>query len=327
VWNQVDYTAYRDHVPRFCSEFGFQGPPAWATLRRWIHDEPLTPVSPAFLLHQKAKDGNGKLDRGFAAHLPSPATFADWHWTTQLNQARAVAFAIEHFRSWWPRTAGAVVWQLNDCWPVTSWSAVDGDGRRKPLWFAMRHAYAPRLLTIQPRDGRPALIAVNDTDSGWAATVLAERQSFDGQVKAAAAIELDLPARSVARYDLPGPLIAPGDPKREVLIAASGTARAVHLFLEDIELAYHPEAAALTARAAAVEHGYRVDVRAASFTRDVAVLADRLAPDAEVDEMLVNLLAGETRSFFVRTEARLDPAELTGPLVLRTANGLRHPAG
>jgi beta-mannosidase len=325
VWNQVDYTAYRDHVPRFCSEFGFQGPPAWATLRHWIHDEPLTPVSPAFLLHQKAKDGNGKLGRGFAAHLPSPATFADWHWTTQLNQARAVAFGIEHFRSWWPRTAGAVVWQLNDCWPVTSWSAVDGDGRRKPLWFALRRAYAPRLLTIQPRDGRPALIAVNDTDAGWAGQVLAERQSFDGEVKSAAAIELDLPSRSVARFDLPGSLLEPGDPEREVLIAASGPVRAVHLFLEDLELAYEPEAGALTARATAVEHGYRVDVRATSFTRDVAVLADRFAPDAEVDEMLVTLLAGETRSFFVRTAARLDPDELTGPLVLRTANGLRRP--
>ena len=62
VWNEVDYTHYRDHVPRFCSEFGFQGPPAWSTLTRWIHDQPLPPSSPSFLTHQKAEDGNGKLD-------------------------------------------------------------------------------------------------------------------------------------------------------------------------------------------------------------------------------------------------------------------------
>ena len=222
MWNQVDYTAYREHVPRFCSEFGFQAPPTWATLRRWIHDEPLTPVSPAFLLHQKATDGNGKLDRGFAPHLPRPATFADWHWTTQLNQARAVAFAIEHFRSWWPRTAGAIVWQLNDCWPVTSWSAIDGDGRPKPLWYTLRRACAPRLLTIQPRDGRPVLIAVNDTDARWAGTVQAERQSFQAEVRDRAVLELDVPPRSVARLDLPGALLQPGDPRREVLVAFSG---------------------------------------------------------------------------------------------------------
>src|SRR5699024_10026397 len=52
VWNRTDYRAYRDHIPRFCSEFGFQGPPTWRTLTDWIHDEPLTPTSPTFLLHQ-----------------------------------------------------------------------------------------------------------------------------------------------------------------------------------------------------------------------------------------------------------------------------------
>ncbi|MCL2730164.1 MAG: glycoside hydrolase family 2 protein, partial [Actinomycetia bacterium] len=325
VWNATDYTAYRDHVPRFCSEFGFQAPPTWATLRRWIHDVPLTPSSPAFLLHQKAEDGNGKLDRGFALHLPAPATFADWHWTTQLNQARAVAFAIEHFRSWWPRTAGAVVWQLNDCWPVTSWSAVDGDGRPKPLWYALRHANAPRLLTVQPRDGRPAVIAVNDTDTPWTGTLRAERQSFGGDAKAEAALELDVPARSVACLALPDSLVEPADPSREVLVAGDASARAVHCFLEDCELAYAP--GAFTARATAVDGGYRVDVHATSFTRDVAVLADRLSPDAETDDMLVTLLAGESRSFLVRTAAHLDPRELTGPLVLRTANGLCLPGG
>ncbi len=73
VWNTDDYTHYRDHVPRFCSEFGFQGPPTWATLTRWIHDEPLTPDSPSFLTHQKAEDGNGKLDRGLARAPAGPA--------------------------------------------------------------------------------------------------------------------------------------------------------------------------------------------------------------------------------------------------------------
>ncbi|MFJ9033089.1 glycoside hydrolase family 2 protein [Streptomyces sp. NPDC102274] len=324
VWNEVDYTAYREHVPRFCSEFGFQGPPTWATLQRWIHDWPLTPTSPAFLLHQRAEDGNGKLERGFAPHLPRPTTFADWHWTTQLNQARAVAFGIEHFRSWWPRTAGAIVWQLNDCWPVTSWAAIDGDGRPKPLYYALRHAYAPRLLTIQPRDGRRVLVAVNDTDAGWRGTARAERQSFDGHGKDTAVIEFDVAPRSVTHLDLPGSLLEPDAPEREVLVVTSGAVRVVQPFLEDRELAY--EAKALTAHATAVEGGYRVDVHAASFVRDIALLADRVAPDAEVDDMLVTLLAGESHAFLVRNAAHLDPAELTAPPVLRTANDLCRPS-
>lgn len=318
VWNQTDYRAYQDHVPRFCSEFGFQGPPTWTTLTDWVHDEPLTPTSPAFLLHQKAADGNGKLDRGLSAHLRSPRTFEDWHWATQLNQARAVAFGIEHFRSWWPRTSGALVWQINDCWPVTSWAAVDGDERPKPLWFGLRDAYAPRLLTVQPRDGRLVLVAVNDTDEPWTAPLRLERQTFGGEVLHAETVELDVPPRATSEIDPDRRLLAPDDPDAEVFAGTAGDVRVVRPFREDVHLAYDP--GALTAVAVAVPGGYRVDVRASSFARDVAVLADRAAPDAEVDDMLVDLLAGETHSFTVRTDAEIDPLLLTAPLVLRSAN-------
>ena len=62
----------------------------------------------------------------------------DWHWLTPLNQARAVAYGIEHFRSLYPRNSGTIVWQLNDNWPVVSWAAVDYAGIRKPLWHALQ---------------------------------------------------------------------------------------------------------------------------------------------------------------------------------------------
>ncbi|KIF78222.1 hypothetical protein QR77_39440 [Streptomyces sp. 150FB] len=95
----------------------------------------------------------------------------------------------------------------------------------------------------------------------------------------------------MARLELPGSLLEPGEPKREVFVAAGADTRVVHCFLEDPELACAPDA--WTAHATAVEGGYRVDVHASSFTRDLALLADRLAPDAETDEMLVTLLAGD----------------------------------
>ncbi|MFC9226459.1 sugar-binding domain-containing protein [Streptomyces hygroscopicus] len=322
VWNRLDYTAYRDHIPRFCSEFGFQSPPTWATLTRWIHDEPLTPTSPGFSLHQKAEDGNGKLDRGMAPHLPTPRSFADWHWATQLNQARAVAFGVEHFRSWWPRTAGTLVWQLNDCWPVTSWAAVDSDERPKPLWYALRRAYAPRMLTFQPREGGTVVAAVNDTDEAWTGPLVLERQTLQGTVLAGARVDLRVAPRSVALVAPDNALFTPDEVRQEVLVASSEGVRAVHTFCEDRDLAYRSDA--LSARAHAVPGGYRVDVQATSFARDVAVLADRLDPDATVDDMLITLLPGETHSFHVRTSHTLDPAALTAAPVLRSVNSLCH---
>ncbi len=71
-----------------------------------------------------------------------------------------------------------IVWQLNDCWPVTSWAMVDSAGVRKPIWHAVRHAYADRLMTIQPRDHRLALVLDNDTDEPWQSPSPVAAQEF-----------------------------------------------------------------------------------------------------------------------------------------------------
>jgi beta-mannosidase len=321
VWNQRDYTAYRDYRPRFVSEFGWQGPPTWATLTRAVHDDPLTPESPAVLLHQKATEGNRKLERGITPHLPQPIGMEDFHWAMQLNQARAVRFGLEHFRSLAPHCAGAIVWQINDCWPVTSWAAVDGDGRRKPLWHAMRAAYAPRLLTVQPRPGGLAVVACNDTTETWSGSLTIERRHFDGRVLAASALPLSVGVRGTTSLELPGDVTTAQDAASEVLVVhgEDGT-RALWWFVEDRDGALGPPE--LSTSVSAVEGGYRVEVTAGSLVKDLVLLADKVAPDAEVDIQLVTLLPGEGTSFTVTTGASLGPEALTAPRVLRSANQL-----
>ena len=230
-----------------------------------------------------------------------------------------MAFGVEHFRSWWPRTAGALVWQLNDCWPVTSWAAVDSDERPKPLYYALKHAFAPRLLTVQPRHGRPTLVAVNDHDQPWTGTVRAARQTLTGDLLATVEMPLDVAPRSVALLDLTDDLLTPVDPRSEVLTVAAGGIRVHHQFAEDRDLAYDPTP--FTAEVTRVTGGYQVEVRATSYVRDLALLADKVAPDAVVDDMLVSLLAGETHTFTVRSAASLaDSSALRHPRVLRSAN-------
>jgi beta-mannosidase len=324
VWNRVDYVHYRDDVPRFCSEFGFQGPPTWATLSRAVRASdggPLTKDDPTFLLHQKAEDGNGKLDRGLAPHLGVPDDFVDWHWATQLNQARAVEHAVTHYRSWWPRTAGAIVWQLNDCWPVTSWAAVDGDERPKPLWYALRHAFADRVLVVGTRDGRLAVSVVNDSDEPWHGTLRLVRGALDGAALAVESHDVVVAPRAVVTV-LPGDAVAvPDETGAEALVARLGTVRTVHTWAEDVDLALDP--AAVRATAERVDGGYDVTVTAQSLVRDVALLVDRLDPAARVDDQLVTLTAAESVTFHVTSRVDLDPAALTGWPVLRSANDLR----
>jgi beta-mannosidase len=332
VWNRVDYTHYRDDVPRFPSEFGFQGPATWATMQRAIlPDSAAVPAgfkeSEVFLLHQKALDGNGKLDRGLAPHLGVPEDFTDWHWATQLNQARAIQYALEHYRSWWPRTAGAIVWQLNDCWPVTSWAAVDGDGRRKPLWYAMKHAFADRLVTVQPRGSELVAALVNDTDEPWTGQVAAARTTLGGEVLAAsdpAAEPVTVEPRSVVLVPLTGDLVAVTDAANEVLVVTLGEARALHRWAESKDLALDPSPVRTTVTAQ--DGGYRVEATATSLALGVTLLADRLDPEANVDEQVIDLPAGATAVFHV-TSTGLDPEALVTRPVLRTENDLVRTAG
>jgi beta-mannosidase len=323
VWNRIDYTHYRDDVPRFSSEFGFQGPPTWATLERAVRNadgSPLAKDDAVWLLHQKAEDGNGKLDRGLEPHLGVPTDFTDWHWATQLNQARAVAYAVTHYRSWWPRTAGSIVWQLNDCWPVTSWAAVDGDERPKPLWWALRAAYAPRLLTVQERAGREVLAVCNDTGLAWAGTVSVRREQLDGTSLASSSLPVHVAPRSVALLDLPDDVRTPDDASGEVLVAALDDVRTVHTWVEEMDL--HLDAAPFHTEVEAVDGGYVVAVTASSLVRDLVLHVDRLDPAATVDAALVTLTAGATVRLRVHSSVPgLEHALVQAP-VLRTANDL-----
>jgi len=334
VWNQIDYTHYADYAPRFCSEFGFQGPATWATMLANLPAEGFDKTSEVWLAHQKADQGNDKLLRGYVPHLPDSDDFETWHWITSLNQARAIEFGIAHYRSWWPHTAGAIVWQLNDCWPVTSWAAVDGEERPKPLYFALRKVFAPRLLTFQPRGadgaldvaGTTHLVAVNDTDERWSETLTFTRMALDGTELAVATAHLSAGARETVTISVPSHVLEAADAAAEVLVADAGYpgdaehVRAVWTFAEDKDMAY--EAAPFTATATRVEGGYRVDITATGFVRDLTVLADKVDPGAVADASLLTLVAGDSAVVTIASDSEVDPQRFVAQGVLVSVNSL-----
>lgn len=200
VWNRLSDDHYRDSVPRFVSEFGWQAPPAWRTLREAVADEPLRVDSPGVVHHQKAADGMGKLARGLEPRFGAvdPAAFDTWLYLTQLQQARAIATGVEHWRTHWPRNTGVVVWQLNDLWPVSSWSAIDSAGRLKPLAHELRRLYDDVLLTIRPVGAPAASAPADDADGPGGAAHPASSAPVDGTA------ELDDPADTLSLGVSPG---------------------------------------------------------------------------------------------------------------------------
>jgi len=318
VWNERDYEAYREHRPRFAAEFGYQGPPTWSTLVRSLGIDALAADSPELAHHQKATDGMAKLERGLTAHFPEPADFDDWLYLTQLNQARAVALGVEHLRSIRDVCSGTIVWQLNDCWPVISWSAIDGDGRRKPMWYALRRAYGDRLLTIQPTEYRLRAMLVNEAATSWSTEVHARRMSLDGRTLAEIRIPVVVGPRAMASLDLPTSVAVPRRAKDEILVIDAGLLRSVWTWLPDRDLDY-PDAR-WEVSMAAEPTGYEVSVTARTLVRDLCLFPDRLHADAVVDDMLVTLLPAETATFHVASPPLSDPTRLSIRPVLRSVN-------
>lgn len=307
VWNKIDYAHYRDTRPRFMAEFGWQAPATYATIRRAISDDPLRPDSPNMLHHQKAGFGQEKLNRGLAGHFRVPDDFNSWHYLTQLNQCRAVATGIGHWRASWPHTAGAVLWQLNDIWPVTSWSAVDGDGRPKPLWHTMRELFADVLLTIQPG---PKLVLSNLSGAAVAGTAVLRRLAVDGTELGRAEVPLSVAARTVGSVS-PAGIGDLGDPAAEFLVADFAGLRAWWFAVPDKDFQFPAPCYEIAVA------GTQVTVTARTLIRELLLQADRLHPDAAADAGHVCLLPGESTTIRVTgLPEPLTAERLSEPFVL-----------
>jgi len=316
TWNEVSHTHFRKYSPRFASEFGHQAPPTFSTLARAVPEDQRDPYSPTMLLHQKAAQGNAKLHARLAEHFEIPSNFDDWLFLTQLVQARAMTTAVEWFRTR-GSCSGALFWQLNDCWPVTSWSAIDGDGRPKPLFYAAKQFFAERLLSIQPDGEHLALWAHNDAEDYWTGEVTVRLLSMDGEEKNSTVFDFFADPRELVNI---GQLkdFHPTDKSNELLSVHFRSlteeyigAIAFWFFDTDKNLAY-PEP-----KFEATLEGSTLRITAQTLIRDLYINADRVGAVAEFN--LVTLLPGETWRFEV-SGGQYDLETLTSRPVLTCAN-------
>lgn len=126
IWSGwKDYTEVLNDKSLFVTEFGFQAPANIKTLQKALPQNSWRPQDRVFEFHNKQVEGNERLIRFLATHLPISIDWKDYIYLTQLNQAFALKTCIEYWRFRSPECFGSIIWQLNDCWPVTSWSLID----------------------------------------------------------------------------------------------------------------------------------------------------------------------------------------------------------
>ncbi|MBC7280081.1 glycoside hydrolase family 2 protein [Hoeflea sp.] len=185
VWHSSkDFEHYRSVRPRFCSEFGFQSFPSNRIIAGFTDPDDRNVSSRVMDVHQRNHGGNSRIVETLARYFRFPEKFEDMTWLSQISQALAMKTAIEFWRSAKPRCMGTLYWQLNDTWPVASWSSLEYGGGWKLVHYMARRFQAPVLVTAQPEtaSGDIVLWAINDTGEDVSLRVAARRVSTAGAV-------------------------------------------------------------------------------------------------------------------------------------------------
>jgi beta-mannosidase len=150
VWHgNKPFSDYRNHFFRFVSEFGFQSFPCLKTVESFTLPEDRNVFSYIMERHQRNASANGKIMSYLYQTYLYPKEFGVLLYASQLLQAEAVKYGVEHFRRNRGRCMGAVYWQLNDCWPVASWASIDYYGRWKALHYFAKRFFAPLMLSCE----------------------------------------------------------------------------------------------------------------------------------------------------------------------------------
>lgn len=160
-WGLEDWEQFEKKTGRFVSEYGMQAMPNWATVKRFTDSSDRYLYSPVIQSHQKAPDGFKKLNHYLNRYFIDSAklkrlSLEDYTYLTQCLQHYILKNSIAVHRSKYPANMGTLLWQLNDCWPVTSWSITDYSRQPKAAWYAVKEAYKndglPVKDSIYPKD-------------------------------------------------------------------------------------------------------------------------------------------------------------------------------
>jgi len=148
VWHGKEpFEWYRTSFHRFCSEYGFQSFPEPKTVYGYTEPKDRNITSWVMEHHQRSGIGNTTIMQYMLSWYRLPNSFENTLWASQILQGMAITYAVQHWRRNMPRSMGSLYWQLNDYWPVASWSSIDYHGRWKALHYMAKNFYAPVLVS------------------------------------------------------------------------------------------------------------------------------------------------------------------------------------
>jgi beta-mannosidase len=329
VWHaQAPASDYTHQFPRFMTEFGFQSFPEMSTIRKFATDEDLDIRSTVMRAHQKNKGGNERILTYMLREYREPKDFASFIYLSQVQQAEIIKIGAEHLRRQRPRTMGSLYWQLNDCWPVASWSSIDYYGRWKALQYYARRFYDDVLISPFLHDEKVDAYIVSDKLQPISGTIRMRLMDFSGKVLLEQDKDVQIPAQSSAIYFSAdkASLAAKGDLRKtfavfELQVEGRQLSRNLVFFnaMHDLEL---PVAPKIESSLTEVAGGYRLVLKTTALARNVEVSLGGL--DGQMSDNYFDLLPGESITILLNSSATLD--QLQSRLKIRSLTEAFQPA-
>jgi beta-mannosidase len=241
-WGMEPFEKYEQKVGRFMSEYGFQGMPSLHTYKQFMNTKAEEFDSTSYKQHQKHGTGYETINTYLERDYDKPKTFENFIYTSQLVQARGMQIAIEAHRRAKPYCMGTLYWQLNDCWPVSSWSSVDFYGRKKAFHYQLKRLYAEQLISFKKQGDSVLVYVITDKQESSTGRLRMRLLTFDGRILKTLEKELMLEANSSA---VKGVWFEPNlpdfDAKKNVLqvefISKDDTVMGLHYFVNPKNLA------------------------------------------------------------------------------------------
>ncbi len=181
-WGKEPFEKYTTEIPRFMSEYGFQSFPEMSSVAQYTVKEDHDIYSEVMKSHQRSSIGNETIEEYMLRHYKRPKDFDSFLYVSQLLQAHGIKVGIEAHRRNRDRCMGSLYWQINDCWPVASWSSIDYYGKWKALHYEAKKSFENLLITYEDQRDSVKVFVVSDSLKPIDAKLKLQLRDFDGNV-------------------------------------------------------------------------------------------------------------------------------------------------
>ncbi len=309
IWSEwQDFTRVDNDHGRFITEFGFQAPANAATLEKVVTSQDRRPQSEIMEFHNKQIEGSERLFRFLAAHVQVPVTFDEFIYRAQVVQGEALKYCIEHWRRQKFSTSGVVIWQLNDCWPVSSWALIDSDLLPKASYYYVRKAFSQQMIAMKLDGDNVETCIVNDSLADFQANVQISGLSFLGDELFSRCFQVSIRGNTLLNTDKIAIIYPDHIPLSEYYLKAELVCQGKivsenRLFFKPIKHLVLRRAAIDMQMQKVDDNIYRLSLLSAHFVKSVCLQTDC---DADFSDNYIDLDAGKKKNIEIKVGENMD---------------------